>query len=167
MTSRERITRILSDLQLPSSNYMINGSGAMILQGITEEERGRPVGDLDIFCATRLWFDLWSYRHNNRTSESLRWQLITPNPEDPRTRCDPPILRTFIYGLEVDVFHNWRFRSQGNFDVNGIIANSILVDGRWPCARLEFILAWKREYVRPKDIDDIKVLERRLVTHER
>lgn len=162
MTSRERITRILSELQLPASNYMINGSGSMILQGITEEERGRPVGDLDIFCATRLWFDLWSYRHNNKTSESLRWQLVTPNPDDSRRRCDPPILRTFMYGLEIDVFHSWRWRTYGNFDVNGIIANSVLVENRWPCAKLEFILAWKREVQRDKDLADIKVLERRL-----
>lgn len=162
MTSRERIVRILSDLQLPPSQYMINGSGSMILQGITEEERGRPVGDLDIFCATRLWFDLWSYRHNG--SELIQWQLVTPNPDDPRTRCDPPILRAFMYELEVDVFHSWRFRRQGNFDVNGIIANAILVDDHWSCAKLEFILAWKREYIRPKDIDDIKILEQRLAT---
>lgn len=133
----------------------------MILQGITEEERGRPVGDLDIFCATRLWFDLWSYRHKI-DNPSLFWQLVTPNPADPRSRCDPPILRVFMYELEVDVFHSWRFRRQGNFDVNGIIDNAVLIDGRWPCATLEFILAWKREYVRPKDISDIKILEQRL-----
>lgn len=156
MTSRERIVRILTDLHLPPSQYMINGSGSMILQGITEEERGRPVGDLDIFCATRLWFDLWN------CPGPFQWQLVTPNPDDPRTRCDPPILRLFMYELEIDVFHSWRFRRQGNFDVNGIIANSILVDGCWSCATLEFILAWKREYTRPKDITDIKVLERKL-----
>lgn len=153
MTSRERIVRILSDLELPSSQYMINGSGSMILQGITEEERGRPVGDLDIFCATRLWMDRLF---------SQQWQLVTPNPNDFRTRCDPPILRSVLYGLEIDIFHSWRWRTYGNFDVNGMITNSVLVDGRWPCATLEFILAWKREVRRVKDIADIKVLERRL-----
>lgn len=158
MTARERIVRILGDLGLPSSQYMINGSGAMILQGITEEERGRPVGDLDIFCATRLWMDLLF---------SQKWQLVTPNPTDAHHRCDPPILRAVMYGLEVDIFHSWRWRTYGNFDVNGIIANAVLVENRWPCAKLEFILAWKREVLRDKDITDVKVLERRLVSNER
>jgi hypothetical protein len=157
MTGHERIVRILDDLRLPRSQYMVNGSGAMVLQGISETERGRPVGDLDIFCATALWFDLWAYRHQ---TQDVRWQLVTPNPDDPRRRCDPPILRTFMYGLEVDVFSGWRYRAWGNFDVNGLIANAALIDGRWPCARLEFILAWKREVRRDKDVGDIAVLER-------
>lgn len=160
MTAREQIVRVLNDLFLPSSQYMINGSGAMFLQGITEQERGRALGDLDIFCATRLWFDLLFYRL--QTHDDVKWQLVTPSPADPLRRCDPPILRTFMYGLEVDVFHSWRHRRRGNFDVNGIIANAVLVDGRWPCATLEFVLAWKRDTLRPKDVEDIKVLERRL-----
>ena len=151
MTGRRRVTRILDELALPSNQYMINGSGAMLLQGISEEVRGRPIGDLDIFCATRLWFDLY---HKDF------WQLVTPNPEDPDRRCDPPILRSFMYELEINVFSSWRWRTYGNFDVNGIIRNAILVDGRYPCAHLNFILAWKKEVRRDKDITDIEVIER-------
>lgn len=150
MTSRECITRILDELAFPHTQYMVNGSGAMILQGITEKERGRPVGDLDIFCATRLWFDLL---------DKGVWQLVTPNPDDPNRRCDPPMLRAFMYGLEVNVLSTWRWRTSGNFDVNGLIRNAILVDGRYSCAHLNFILAWKRETRRKKDIEDVEVIE--------
>lgn len=153
MTAYECITRILNELALPPSQYMVNGSGAMILQGITEKERGRPVGDLDIFCATRLWFDLLYGNGKNV------WQLVTPSPDDPDRRCDPPILRAFMYELEINVFSAWRWRTYGNFDVNGIIRNATLVDGRYPCAHLNFILAWKREVRRKKDLEDVEVIE--------
>lgn len=151
------VKQILDKLNLPKDQYMVNGSGAMLMQGITEIERGRPIGDLDIFCATRLWFDLLMGYHQMQCEYG--WTTFTPNPEDERRRCDPPYLIDSIDGIEVNIFFAWRWRMQGNFDVNGLIRNAVMVDDKYPCAGLGFILAWKREVRRPKDIQDIAVLE--------
>lgn len=154
MDERERIIRICKSLPVwewSRDQWFVNGSGSMIMHGITAEERGKPMGDLDIFVATRRWFEL--YRSNS-------WALHTMDPSDPTRRQDPPFLRRQIYDLDVDVFQSWRVRHVGDFDVAFYMLNSVVVDGV-PCAPLQFLLDWKREVGRAKDQVDIEVLKRR------
>jgi hypothetical protein len=145
MNERTRLERILCDLNLPEGQWVINGSGVMVLHGI---ERPKPMGDLDIFCTTRLWFDLLA---------EGSWKVWTTGPEDPRRCCDPPYLYRDMYGLEVNIFHGWRRREVGNFDPAFYIYNAEKVAG-WPCAPLQFLLDWKQEVGRAKDVDDIRIL---------
>jgi hypothetical protein len=153
MTERERILRICQDLPLwdwPKDEWFINGSGSMIMHGITAEQRGKPMGDLDIFVATDLWFDLYHMG---------AWTLYTTDPADPRRRSDPPLLRRTILDLDVDVFQSWRVRHIGDFDVAFYMNNSVIVDDV-PCVPLQFILDWKCEVGRAKDVRDVAILER-------
>lgn len=154
MTERERIISICQSLPVwswPRDQWFINGSGSMIMHGITAEERGKPMGDLDIFVATRRWFELLS---------KGAWDLRTTDPENAMRGSDPPFLRRSIMGLPVDVFQSWRMRHVGDFDVAFYMCNSVLIDGV-PCVPLQFILDWKSEVGRAKDQVDIEVLKRR------
>jgi hypothetical protein len=154
VTERERIVRICQSLPVwdwPKDQWFVNGSGSMIMHGITAEERGKPMGDLDIFVATRRWFELLFTRV---------WDLRMTDPDDPRTRSDPPFLRRSVMGLPIDVFQSWRVRHVGDFDVAFYMLNSVVIDGV-PCVPLQFILDWKSEVGRAKDQVDIEVLKRR------
>jgi hypothetical protein len=167
VTERERVIAICSDLPVwgwPRDQWFINGSGSMIMHGITAEERGKPMGDLDIFVATHRWFQLYSETSQRQLvdgswSREPRWDLHTTDPKDRLRRCDPPFLRRNLAGLDVDVFQSWRVRQVGDFDVAFYMANSVVIDDV-PCVPLQFILDWKSEVGRAKDQVDIEVLKR-------
>lgn len=163
MTERDRVIKICRELRLPDDQWVVNGSGSMIMHGITAEERGKPMGDLDLFVATRVWFDILKNGYiNTRVIPRYRhrdWKVWTTDPTDPRRRSDPPYLDGMMYGLPVNIFHEWRRREVGNFDVAFYIYNATVIDGV-RCAPLQFILDWKTEVGRAKDVDDIRVLQR-------
>lgn len=146
MTERERLVAILTELELPAGQWVLAGSGSLVIRGI---ERPRPMGDVDIFIATRTWFMM----EHTRT-----WSVFTTDPNDRKRRCDPPYLFKELYDLEVNVFGSWRLRSNGNIDAAWWIHNAEDVDG-WPCVPLQLLLDWKRSEGRAKDVDDIKIIE--------
>lgn len=155
MTEKERIKQIAADLALPEGQWVLSGSGILIMHDI---KRAKPMGDVDIFVATRVWIDmlLASVHGFGR-----KWGVYTTDPADSATRCDPPYLYCDMYGIEVNIFSSWRTRHVGDLDVNFLIHNAQPVDGI-PCYSLQFILDWKRETGRAKDVDDIRILEEHL-----
>lgn len=87
--------------------------------------RSKPMGDVDIFVATRAWFDLYQeYVEYNPFKEKDRWNLFTTDPNDFKRRCDPPYLFFDAYGIEVNIFCEWRKRGIGDLDVNWLILNA-------------------------------------------
>jgi hypothetical protein len=179
---RDRLIRIWKQLDLPQDQAVLSGSGSLIMQGI---DRQRPMGDVDIFVATRIWFDMfksgippracrlcdgetfyvtdegWYIECHECLAFDKCWSLWTKHPDDEVRRCDPPYLRANLEDIEVNVFSNWRLRSGGNLDVAKTIREAVLVDGI-PCVPLERMLEWKREVGREKDLEDIKLIERTL-----
>lgn len=147
MTELARLEAVLHDLALPEGQWVVSGSGVLVLSGI---ERTRPMGDVDVFVATRTWFE---------TLEDGGWDVWTTAPDDPARRADPPYLRRVMHDFEVNLFFQWRFRDVGNIDVNQRIAEAVHVRG-WPCMPLSYMLAWKKWVGREKDMDDIRLLER-------
>lgn len=145
---------ILSLLRLPPNQYVIAGSGSMVMQGV---ERDRPMGDLDVFVSTRLWFKMYEARR----LRVPHWSLFTTDPEDPKKRSDPPYLHATIHGFPVHIFFQWRHRSMGNIDLGFWFLNAVMVDDI-PCADLRFIFDWKREVGREKDQADVALLARHL-----
>jgi hypothetical protein len=164
VTERERVVLICQSLPVwgwPKDQWFVNGSGSMIMHGITAEERGKPMGDLDVFVATRRWFELLWQEHPRLPGMRIKaWALHTTDPEDGLRRQDPPFLRRRLRDLDVDVFQSWRVRHVGDFDVAFYMANSVVIEGV-PCVPLQFILDWKSEVGRAKDQIDIEVLKRR------
>jgi hypothetical protein len=109
---KQRLLKVIADLNLPEGQWFLSGSGVLVMHGI---DRGRPMGDVDIFLATRPWFELlgsslFDYNRQN-------WNVFTTNPEDPKRRVDPPYLYKEMHGIEVNIFFNWRHRSVGDIDV--------------------------------------------------
>jgi hypothetical protein len=151
MSERDQIIGICEALALPKDQYAVCGSGVMVMHGI---ERDQPMGDLDIFCTTGLWFHLYE-----SIEGGLTWGLYLPDPYDEESRCDPPYLFLELMGLEVNLFHSWRQRERGNIDVNAMIRGATEIEGI-PVAQLELLYRWKNEVMRAKDEPDMRAIER-------
>jgi hypothetical protein len=109
VTSRERLVEAVDRLQLPVRDYIVGGSGSMVLHGMD-----RDLGDLDIFTNTRTWFDILE-RDNANPGNPFggKFYLIVP-PMHTHERFDPPILRKWFEDLEhlkVDMFYAWKVRA--------------------------------------------------------
>lgn len=166
MNEAERVHKILTDLNLPDGQWTLTGSGVLILHGITAEQRGKPMGDLDIFVSTMLWFKLYSREHEVWAKDGghprpIFWDLFLTSGSDPKRRCDPPYLYETFYGLEVNIFSSWRVRGIGDIDVNNWIHNAQKVAG-WPCVPLQYLYDWKDKVGRDKDAVDVEILRSRV-----
>jgi hypothetical protein len=153
MTDREKVHEILKALKFPLGQYVIGGSGSMVLHGIEREMR-----DLDIFVSTALWFTLYE-------STTLTWGLVLPDPEDDATKADPPILTVEFLELPIEVYFHYRRRSIGDIDTAFWLKNYTLQDG-WPCVPLEMIFQWKDQLGRAKDARDMELIRRHLAQKE-
>lgn len=153
VTEKENLVSILNELcedaVLRPGHWALAGSGVMVLHDL---ERNKPMGDVDIFMATRDWIDVL-YRFGS----AYGWRVFTTEPDDFKRRCDPPYLYKVIEGLEVNIFSQWRVRGIGDIDVNFWLHNVEEVEG-WPCVPLRCLFDWKRAVGRAKDMDDIRVM---------
>jgi hypothetical protein len=165
---RSMIDGVMDILRLPGNEYFFNGSTVLALHGI---ERERPMGDIDIFVTTALWFDLlerFGYTKTARVSagtvaqEEGAWWLIVPKRDDPKRRTDPPILRGRLCGITVDIFFTWRKRNDhSDLDCAFYMANVEFIGG-YPCAQLQFIMDWKLGAGRNKDLMDVIAIRNHL-----
>jgi hypothetical protein len=146
---------------LPQGGYFIGGSGGLALRGL------RHASDLDIGVPTAVWFAL---------AASPGWELVTPDPQDPRRRCDPPIVRTYVErrcgeAVKIDAWFAWRWRgfheTEWN-DFNMVFRDGIEYVRGLPCLKLVHLLRMKvdavqngydDETVRPKDLNDIGLIQ--------
>lgn len=145
---------------LPQGGYFVGGSGGLALRGI------RHASDLDIGVPTAVWFAL---------AASPGWGLVTPDPNDVRRRCDPPIVRTYVElgsgeAVKVDAWFAWRWRgfheTEWN-DFNLVFRRGIEYVAGVPCLKLVHLLRMKvdavqngydDDTVRPKDLGDIQLI---------
>jgi hypothetical protein len=154
-----RLHRILERLLpgLPTGQWFLNGSAVLVLHHI---KTGRPMGDLDIFLATRPWFDFPSTVKRATGFSQYGWELRTPDPSDPTSRHDPPYWERVIEDLPVNVFFGWRVRHVADIDCNFLTLNAQNVQG-WPCAPIQMVLDWKCQKLRGKDSIDVEAIYRR------
>ena len=140
---KEHVARVLTDLAMPLGSYFVGGSGPLVLRGV------RNAGDLDIGVTTAYWFQL---------ERDPDWRLVTPDPQDPISACDPPYLEQMVLGLPVNVFFSWCHRPQHkveNHDFNRIFREDVEKVGPWPCLSLAALLRQKVDSYREKDLRDI------------
>jgi hypothetical protein len=153
-----RLIRVLDDISneygLLDGEWILCGSGVLVLHGI---DRGRPMGDVDIFVATRVWFEIF-FKEITRENP---WKIFTTEPHDAKRRVDPPYLYRDMHGIEVNIFQDWRRRGIGDIDVAFWMNNAEKVEG-WPCTPLQFMLDWKEQVGRSKDATDIECLKKHL-----
>lgn len=150
-TERARIVRILDTLALPTDEYVVAGSGSVLLHDV---EREKPPGDLDVFCTTRLWFALLGH-----VTAGSTWSVFIPDTNDRAARCDPPYLFREVEGLEVNVFSQWRQRGVGDIRIADWLASAETCHG-FPCVPLMLLLDWKLAVGRSKDLEDVLLLQR-------
>ncbi len=126
----------LKSLELPTEDYAIFGSGPMWIHGLKED-----CHDLDIIARGKAWI---------RAAELGEMQQA-----DMRDR----VIRFFNDSIEV--FNGW---APGEWDVDELIDTAQMIDG-FPWVRLEYVLTWKYEMGRVKDLKDIPVIEEYLARH--
>lgn len=153
MNEYQRLLHATNQLGLSPDSYVLAGSAVMFLHGI---EREKPMGDLDVYVATRTWFEM---------EKDKRWEVWTPNPAQAVCRCDPPYLKREIGDLEVNVFFQWRRRGIGDIDTNLWLQNAEVVRGL-RCVPLAMVLHWKEEMGRAKDLTDILLIRDFLLMDE-
>lgn len=145
LSDRERLDKVLEALKLPRGQWCLSGSSVMELHGI---DRERPMGDIDIFVSTALWFQLYE-------STALIWGLSIPDSADTAERCDPPFLYVELLGIEINVYYDWHHEA---VNVAFWIHNAEMVEG-WPCIPLQFLVDWKKSLGRAKDVTDAAAIE--------
>jgi len=160
-TEKPRLLKILYELDLPKGQWVLSGSGTLVMHGI---ERDRPMGDVDIFLATRPWFELLYKGMENAFFDAPTWRVYTTDPDDPARRVDPPYIYRMMHGLEVNIFHGWRKRGIGDIDVGFWLNNTEIVDGI-PCLPVKFLLDWKEQMGRAKDQTDIESIKKWMETN--
>lgn len=141
MTPRDHLIHILNQLDLPKDKIVLGGSAVLALRNI------RKVRDVDIFARRSLW---------DRLEASGDWVRWDPSPDDPVRHSDPPYLIMVVDGTEVNIFYDWKHKGY-LIDVQWHIDNSDQVAG-WPSVNLNHLLQWKEHFRRPKDVEDIKLI---------
>jgi hypothetical protein len=149
-----RLNRILDNCGIEPDKFVVGGSAVMALRGMDRE-----VGDLDLFVATRTWFDIY---HAGLLGifegHKMPWKMYTTEPDDPHRACDPPFLYRTVDGLEINVFHAWRTRGYADINLAEWLHSPEFVRG-WRCAPLSALYNWKREARREKDLPDLRMIE--------
>lgn len=116
-------------LNLPLEDIIVIGSGVMDALGI------RSSGDVDLVVRKELFAAL---------QDSGEWQKDMVH--------DEPVLRRD----DVEVWLSWSNSGEPNFDE--LLANAVAIDGVWFVSP-QFLLEWKKAKRRPKDIQDVALLE--------
>lgn len=150
MTEKQKVLNVLGEIGVMRENLLVSGSAVMFLADIPRE---RPLGDIDLFVPTVIWFNL--YGRNDG------WRLWATASNDQRRRFDPPYLIKEMYGVDVNIFFQWRVRHIGDIDVNFWDTNSVFISG-YRCVPPQLLLEWKQAVGRTKDFEDILLLRKYL-----
>jgi hypothetical protein len=122
----------VKDLNLPWGHYVVFGGGPLAARGI------RETADVDLFVTSTLYEQLKLDGWEEKGSPAPMGGLY---------------LSKGIY----DADDTWRY---GDYDPTpeAIIAIADIINGL-PFARLAEVLKWKQAYGRPKDLEDIRLIE--------
>ena len=122
----------VKELKLPENKYALFGSAPMGIRGLKE------CSDIDLVVTEDLWQEFknkqgWEYK-------------ITENSVEYIQNSDS----------NIEIWHDWRPWYQ---DVMPFIDNSEIIDNL-PFVRLEYVLEWKRQFGREKDLKDVEIIEK-------
>ena len=123
-------------LNLPIGEYALFGSAPMGVRGL------RECRDIDIIVTNGLWKEFL---------DNFGWKLVKTQDKD-----------KYSDGLERDGIELWKDWWPG-WDVNKLIKEAEMIDGL-PFVRLEKVLEWKKFIAKEKDLKDVELLEKFLLT---
>ncbi|ATL29807.1 hypothetical protein [Streptomyces formicae] len=128
---RHPLVRKLLSLDLPTTDYVVAGSGALLAHGIRDR-----IGDLDVVARGAAW----------KTAAGLAEPVTAPSGHGRMVLlCDG----------DIEVFDRWLPGTPGTDE---LIAGAEWVSGI-PFCPLSQILAWKELSLRPKDQADAKLIK--------
>lgn len=122
----------VADLELPSGDYAIFGSGPLIVRGWVE-----PTNDLDIVCRGSAWEKAVSL---GELVHLEHWDVDV----------------VAIDGGAITIGRRWAI---GDLDVDELIDTAEIIDGL-PFVELRFVAEYKRIADRPKDRAHLACMER-------
>jgi len=91
LTDREKLQKILEALNMPESQYAIQGDAARVIAGTQSE-----TDHMMLAVSTALWFMFYE-----STEGGLIWGLWVPEPNDPEELCDAPIIYVSLLDIEI------------------------------------------------------------------
>ncbi len=122
----------LRSLGLPPDDFVVFGSGPMMVRGLRQSR------DLDVLARGPAWEKAWGAGERGRSKMGDRAAVF--------------------FGGDIEVFDSW---GPGDWDIDELIDGADVIDGiRF--ATLDNVLKWKRRVGRPKDLEDIRLVERYL-----
>lgn len=123
----------LRGLQLPVGEFVIFGSGPLVVRGVIEAGH-----DLDVLCRGPAWEAVCALA----PPQPSAWGVDLVNLDEGR----------LTFGTR------WAI---GEVDTDELIETAEIIDGL-PFARLQHVIAYKRLSGRPKDLDHLAALDRAL-----
>ncbi|MFI7317834.1 hypothetical protein [Streptomyces venezuelae] len=128
---RHPLIQKLLSLNLPSSDYVVAGSGPLLAHGIRER-----VGDLDVVARGAAW----------KVAAELADPVVAPSGHG---RVVP------LFGGAIDVFDRWL---PGTPEPDVLIKDAEWMSGI-PFCPLSQVLVWKERSLRPKDQADVQLIK--------
>jgi len=128
--TRDLIVSKVKQLNLPGGSYVVFGSGPLTAVGL------REANDIDLYVSKEVFEDL----------KAKGWEVRVKSPND------KPLVSDLFEAHE-----SWDF-SPDNPPLKDLLARSFVIDGvRF--ASLEDVRKWKVASGRPKDLNDIKLID--------
>jgi hypothetical protein len=132
------IFKNLVDLNMPTNDFALFGSGPMFAHGL--KELGH---DIDVIARGEAWQEATKF--------------ATPQPTK---SGNGEVVE--LFGGEIEIFSAW---GPGEWDIDELIDMAEIIEGiRF--VRLEQVLRWKQQMNRPKDVEHIKLIENYLANHK-
>lgn len=127
----EQLLNNVRELNLPKGKYALCGSAPIVVKGIREATH-----DIDIIVTTDVWEEYdgkegWVKKPSN-ASEYLERE-----------------------GKNIELWRDW---APGEWNVEKLIKDAEIIDGL-PYVQLDDILKWKKLHGRPKDLEDVRLIE--------
>lgn len=133
--NKEEIIRKVKELDLSEGSYVVFGGAPMAMVGL------RPANDIELLVSPEVLAKL----------KEAGWQQIYKNPGD-----------TPVVDDVFEVHNNWNF-SPYSPTLQHLLASATIIDDI-PFASLQEVRKWKLASGRPKDITDIKLIDKYLST---
>ena len=137
MSNKDLFQRV-KKLNLPIGKYALFGSAPMGIRGLKE------CHDIDMVVDEDLWQE-----YKNKAG----WQYKITEHGVEHIESDDG---------DFEIWHDWRPWYQ---EIDWLINEAEIIDDL-PFVKLKYVIDWKRQYGREKDLKDIKIIEKFLQTQQ-
>jgi len=139
------------DQHLEKRDFALGGSAVLALRGM------RPIRDLDIYVSPGF------YRHVFNSDKG--WVQFDSDPNDPVGHSKLPQLVKVVNHITCTMAREWKHGGYPKrIDVQDSIGDPEFVQGI-PCIPLHIVYEWKKSVGRPKDIQDVEMIDKWRETH--